>query len=206
MTICRKLKYGNIIDIFKSTKKKSMSQNVDIENEELPDNSSVPQEEIDNDQTQNEDTSSSIEKLENENQELKDKYLRLFAEFDNYKKRTVKERLDLMRTAAQETILAILPVLDDFDRAKKLADEPGSTEVFSEGANIVYHKLYAVLKNKGLEPMDTHHQPFDPEFHEALTEIPAPTDELKGKILDTIEKGYKLGDKIIRYAKVVVGN
>jgi molecular chaperone GrpE len=183
-----------------------MSKNVDIENEELPDNSSVPQEEIDNDQTQNEDTSSSIEKLENENQELKDKYLRLFAEFDNYKKRTVKERLDLMRTAAQETILAILPVLDDFDRAKKLADEPGSTEVFSEGANIVYHKLYAVLKNKGLEPMDTHHQSFDPEFHEALTEIPAPTDELKGKILDTIEKGYKLGDKIIRYAKVVVGN
>ena len=109
-----------------------MSQNVDIENEELPDNSSVPQEENDNDQTQNEDSSSSIEKLENENQELKDKYLRLFAEFDNYKKRTVKERLDLMRTAAQETILAILPVLDDLDRAKRLADEPGSTEVFSE--------------------------------------------------------------------------
>jgi molecular chaperone GrpE len=206
MTICRKLKYGNIIDIFKSTKKKSMSQNVDIENEEIPDISSVPQEENDNDQTQNEEISSSIEKLENENQELKDKYLRLFAEFDNYKKRTVKERLELMRTAAQETILAILPVLDDFDRAKKLADEPGSTEVFSEGANIVYHKLYAVLKNRGLEPMDTHHQPFDPEFHEALTEIPAPTDELKGKIVDTIEKGYKLGDKIIRYAKVVVGN
>jgi len=183
-----------------------MSQNVDIENEEIPDNSSVPQEENDNNQTQNEDISSSIEKLEIENQELKDKYLRLFAEFDNYKKRTVKERLDLMRTAAQETILAILPVLDDFDRAKKFADEPGSTEVFSEGANIVYHKLYAVLKNKGLEPMDSQHQPFDPEFHEALTEIPAPTDELKGKVVDTIEKGYKLGDKIIRYAKVVVGN
>jgi molecular chaperone GrpE len=180
-----------------------MSQNFDIENEEVPDNSSVPQEDNDNNQTQNEDAPKSIEKLEIE---LKDKYLRLFAEFDNYKKRTVKERLDLMRTAAQETILSILPVLDDFDRAKKLADEPGSTEVFSEGANIVYHKLYAVLKNKGLEPMDTHHQPFDPEFHEALTEIPAPTEELKGKVVDTIEKGYKLGDKIIRYAKVVVGN
>ena len=183
-----------------------MSQNFDIENEDVPDNSSVPQEDNDNNQTQNEDAPKSIEKLEIENQELKDKYLRLFAEFDNYKKRTVKERLDLMRTAAQETILSILPVLDDFDRAKKLADEPESAEVFSEGANIVYHKLYAVLKNKGLEPMDTHHQPFDPEFHEALTEIPAPTDELKGKVVDTIEKGYKLGDKIIRYAKVVVGN
>ena len=157
-----------------------MSQNFEIENEEVPDNSSVPQEDNDNNQTQNEDAPKSIEKLEIENQELKDKYLRLFAEFDNYKKRTVKERLDLMRTAC--------------------------TEVFSEGANIVYHKLYAVLKNKGLEPMDTHHQPFDPEFHEALTEIPAPSEELKGKVIDTIEKGYKLGDKIIRYAKVVVGN
>ena len=105
-----------------------MSQNFEIENEEVPDNSSVPQEDNDNNQTQNEDAPKSIEKLEIENQELKDKYLRLFAEFDNYKKRTVKERLDLMRTAAQETILSILPVLDDFDRAKKLADEPGSTE------------------------------------------------------------------------------
>lgn len=189
-----------------STKKMNMSLSFDIENEELPDNGAAPQEENENETTQNEDTSISIEKLEKENQELKDKYLRLFAEFDNYKKRTVKERLDLMRTAAQETILAILPVLDDFDRAKKLADEPGSKEVFSEGANIVYHKLYAVLKNKGLEPMETHLQSFDPEFHEALTEIPAPSEELKGKIIDTIEKGYKLGDKIIRYAKVVVGN
>lgn len=183
-----------------------MSQNFEIENEEVPDNSSVPQEDSDNNQTQTEDVPGSIEKLEIENQELKDKYLRLFAEFDNYKKRTVKERLDLMRTAAQETILSILPVLDDFDRAKRLADEPGSTEMFSEGANIVYHKLYAVLKNKGLEPMDSQHQSFDPAFHEALTEIPAPTEELKGKVVDTIEKGYKLGDKIIRYAKVVVGN
>lgn len=189
-----------------STKKMNMSLSFDIENEELPDNGAAPQEENENETTQNEDTSISFEKLEKENQELKDKYLRLFAEFDNYKKRTVKERLDLMRTAAQETILAILPVLDDFDRAKKLADEPGSKEVLSEGANIVYHKLYAVLKNKGLEPMETHLQSFDPEFHEALTEIPAPSEELKGKIIDTIEKGYKLGDKIIRYAKVVVGN
>lgn len=187
-------------------KKMNMSLSFDIENEELPDNGAELQEEIENETTQNDDTTISIEKLEKENQELKDKYLRLFAEFDNFKKRTVKERLDLMRTAAQETILSILPVLDDFDRAKKLADEPGSKEVFSEGANIVYHKLYAVLKNKGLEPMETALQSFDPEFHEALTEIPAPNEELKGKIIDTIEKGYKLGDKIIRYAKVVVGN
>jgi len=127
-----------------------MSLSYDLENEELPDNAGTePLEEMENETTQHDDASNGIEQLERENQELKDKYLRLFAEFDNYKKRTVKERLDLMRTAAQETILAILPVLDDFDRAKKLADEPGSKEVFSEGANIVYHKLYAVLKNKG---------------------------------------------------------
>lgn len=147
-----------------------------------------------------------LEKLEKENQELKDKYLRLFAEFDNYKKRTVKERLDLIRTAAQDTLLAILPVLDDFDRARKTAEDPASAEVFSEGTQLVYHKLYAVLRNKGLEPMETQGQDFDPDMHEALTEIPAPSEELKGKVLDTIEKGYKLGDKIIRYAKVVVGN
>jgi molecular chaperone GrpE len=183
-----------------------MSLSVDLENEELQTPDVLPREEPENEQVENEEPADIIRKLEKENQELKDKYLRLFAEFDNYKKRTVKERLDLIRTAAQETILAILPVLDDFDRAKKLSDEPESKEVFSEGTNIVYHKLYAVLKNKGLEPMDTELQDFNPELHEALTEIPAASEELKGKIIDTIEKGYKLGDKIIRYAKVVVGN
>lgn len=146
-----------------------------------------------------------MDQLRAELEEAKDKYLRLFAEFDNFKKRTVKERFDLMKTAAQETITALLPVLDDFDRAKKSAENPDSGEVFSEGVQLVYHKLYQTLHQKGLAPMESSGKPFDPEQHEAITDIPAPTDELKGVVLDTIEKGYFLHDKIIRYAKVVVG-
>jgi molecular chaperone GrpE len=146
-----------------------------------------------------------LHQLKVELEEAKDKYLRLFAEFDNYKKRTVKERFDLMKTAAQETIVSMLPVLDDFDRAKKSADDPNSPEVFTEGVSLVYHKLYSTLQHKGLVEMESTMQDFDPERHEAITDIPAPTEDLKGKVIDTIEKGYLLHDKIIRYAKVVVG-
>ena len=155
--------------------------------------------------TSKEEGGDELGKAKKEHADLKDKYLRLFAEFENYKKRTLREKLELMKTAAQDTMSALLPVLDDFDRAKKNADDEGSTEVFSEGVNLVYNKLYAVLKNRGLEPMESTGEAFDPELHEAITEIPAPTDELKGKIVDTIEKGYKLKDKIIRHAKVVTG-
>lgn len=146
-----------------------------------------------------------IIKLEKQNAELKDKYLRLYAEFDNFKRRTVKEKLDLMRTAAQDTMTALLPVLDDFDRAKKNAEDDKNTEVFTEGIRLVYQKLYSILTQKGLEPMESTGDAFDPELHEAVTEIPAPSEEMKGKIIDTIERGYKLGDKIIRHAKVVTG-
>jgi len=144
--------------------------------------------------------------FDDEVQELKDKYLRLFAEFDNYKKRTVRERLDLMRSASQDILAALLPVLDDFDRAKKNAEDQGRAEdPVVEGLFLVYHKLYAMLRQKGLEEMESNGLPFDPEMHEAITEIPAPSPELKGKVMDTVEKGYRLNDKIIRYAKVVVG-
>ena len=135
----------------------------------------------------------------------KDKYLRLFAEFDNFKKRNIKERLELIRSASRETIENILPVLDDFDRAKKSAEDETNAEQFSEGVQLVYHKIYQVLENKGLKSMETNGQAFDPEFHEAISEIPAPNAEMKGKIIDTIEKGYFLNDVIIRHAKVVVG-
>lgn len=146
-----------------------------------------------------------LSKLKKQKADLDDKFLRLVAEFQNYRNRTGKEKMDLMKTAAQDTLSALLPVLDDFDRAKKNADDDNTEEVFSEGVNLVYQKLYAALKNKGLKPMDSNGLPFDPEQHEAVTEIPAPTDDLKGKVVDTIEKGYFLNDKIIRYAKVVVG-
>lgn len=146
-----------------------------------------------------------VEELTQEVADLKDKYLRLFAEFDNYKKRTVKERLDLLRTAAQDTISSLLPVLDDFDRAKKNAEDTGSDETFSEGVLLVYNKLTAAMKNHGLEIMESTGEDFDPELHEAISEIPAPDESMKGKVIDTIEQGYYLRDKIIRHAKVVVG-
>ncbi len=146
-----------------------------------------------------------IEESQEELSELKDKYLRLFAEFDNYKKRTVKERLDLLSSAAQNTITALLPVLDDFDRAKKSADDESNDEHFSEGVKLVYKRLHTILTQQGLIAMESTGEAFDPEYHEAISEIPAPDKKQKGKIIDTIEKGYLLRDKIIRHAKVVVG-
>ena len=146
-----------------------------------------------------------LQQIEAELSEMKDKHLRLFAEFDNYKKRTVREKLDLMRTAAQDTLTSLLPILDDFDRARKIAEDPATKEHFSEGVELVYQKLYSTLKNLGLKEMESTGKEFDPEQYEAVTEIPAPADDLKGKVVDTIEKGYFLHDKIIRHAKVVIG-
>ena len=138
--------------------------------------------------------------------ELKDKHLRLLAEFDNYKKRTMRERLELLNTASRDVMVSLLPILDDFDRAKKSADDPNNEEVFSEGVTMVYNRLYTILQNMGLKVMTSTGEPFDAELHEAITEIPVPDEKMKGKVVDTIEKGYMLHDKIIRHAKVVVGN
>jgi molecular chaperone GrpE len=148
---------------------------------------------------------SEIAKLKAELNEMRDKYLRIYAEFDNFKKRTSKERIDLIKNAAQDTLTALLPILDDFDRAKKNAEVPNSTEPFSEGINLLYHKFTSLLKSRGLEVMETNGKAFDPEFHEAISEIPVTTPELHGKIVDTVENGYFLHDKLIRHAKVVVG-
>ena len=136
----------------------------------------------------------------------KDKHLRLFAEFENYKRRTSKERIDLFKTANQEVLLAILPVLDDFDRAiieiKKSEDE-----VLLKGVELIHDKLKSTLFSKGLEEVTVKAGDlFDADFAEAITQIPAPSPNLKGKIVDVLEKGYKLGDKIIRFPKVVIGN
>lgn len=138
--------------------------------------------------------------IENERNEVKDKYLRLFAEFDNYKKRTARERLDILKTASADIIRELLPVLDDFDRAKSISEEG-----LPEGIQLIYDKLLSNLSRKGVKPVESNGQPFDAELHEAITQIPAPTEEMKGKVIDTVERGYTLNDKIIRYAKVVVG-
>jgi len=143
--------------------------------------------------------------LETSLAELKEKNLRLLAEFENYKKRTMRERLELLNSASKDVIIALIPVLDDFDRAKRHAEEGSSEEQFSEGVRLVYNRLYNILQSLGLKAMDSVGETFDPELHEAITEVPAPEENLRGKILDVIEKGYMLNDKIIRHAKVVVG-
>ncbi|HKK78926.1 MAG TPA: nucleotide exchange factor GrpE [Phaeodactylibacter sp.] len=146
-----------------------------------------------------------LQALQQENDELRDKYLRLAAEFDNYKRRMIKEKMQMMSNAARDTMSALLPVLDDFDRAKKAAEQNDKGNLFEEGIGLVYRKLYTTLKQKGLEPMDSEGHDFDPEFHEALTEIPAPSEDMKGKVVDVVERGYTLNGNIIRHAKVVVG-
>lgn len=146
-----------------------------------------------------------LEEKEIELAELKDKYLRIFAEFDNFKKRTIKEKMDLMRNASRDVISDIIPVMDDFDRAKQAADDEKSVEQFSEGVNLVYSKIHGVMKSKGVKAMESTGEVFDAELHEAITKIPAPNEEMKGKVIDTIQKGYYLNDTIIRHAKVVVG-
>lgn len=146
-----------------------------------------------------------LEKLKAEKAELNDKYLRMFAEFQNYRRRTAKEKLDITQTAGRRVIVALLPVLDDFNRAKKAANDDDSIEAFSEGVQLVYEKLHNIMEKQGVKALETNGEVFNADIHEALTEIPAPTEELKGKIIDTIESGYALNDKIIRYAKVVVG-
>lgn len=155
-----------------------------------------------------EDTTSKLsekERLEKELGEMKDKYLRIFAEFDNYRKRTIKERQDIIKLASRDALSALLPAVNDFERAIKVAQSEQSEEKLPEGIVLVYNKLFKALEQQGIKQMETDGQDFDPELHEALTRIPAPTEELKGKIIDTIEKGYYLNDKIIRHAKVVVG-
>lgn len=138
-------------------------------------------------------------------QKEKDKYLRLFAEFENYKKRTTKERIELYRTAGQDIIVSLLPVLDDFERGLAEIKKVKEKELL-KGMTLINDKLSSTLTQKGLELVEAKAgDVFDADLHEAITQIPAPSDDLKGKIIDVIEKGYKLGDKIIRYPKVVIG-
>ncbi len=136
---------------------------------------------------------------------VEDKYLRLYAEFDNYKRRTSAERMELYKTANQEVLLALLPVLDDFERGLKAMQTATEVGPVKEGVELVSNKLKSILISKGLKAMESIGQPFDSDFHEAITKIPAPTEDLKDKVVDEVEKGFFLGDKVIRFAKVVVG-
>jgi molecular chaperone GrpE len=143
--------------------------------------------------------------LKAELSEQKGKYLRLFAEFDNFKKRNAKERLELFKTAGQDIIRELLPVLDDFQRAKKAFEQDNNAENYANGVQLIQEKMQKTLQQKGLKVIESIGKDFNVEFHEAIAEVPAPNEEMKGKILDEVECGYALNDAIIRYAKVVVG-
>lgn len=175
-------------------------------------NNTEEQEEMTSENQNTEETNSNeevelseLEKKEIEYRELNDKYIRLFSEFDNYRKRTAKEKLDLIATAGGDIIKEMLPILDDFERAMSTNQEVQDIDAIKEGFTLIHNKLIHNLTNKGLKPMDSMHEEFDVNKHEALTQIPAPSEDLKGKVVDVIEKGYILNDKVIRFAKVVVG-
>lgn len=161
-------------------------------------------------QTANAETSeageiSELAKVQAELAELNDKYIRMYSEFDNYKRRTARERIDLMQSASRDLVIALLPVVDDFDRAEKAFEASKDLEALKEGVKLVHHKLKSILSQNGLVAMESIGKEFNVDFHEAITNIPAPSNDMKGKVIDEVEKGYLLKDKVIRFAKVVVG-
>ncbi len=147
-----------------------------------------------------------LEELQKEIEEQKDKYLRLSAEFDNYRKRTFREKTDLIKTAGESTLTSLLPVIDDFERARKsMQGDTASLDAVRDGVDLIYNKFCDFLKQNGISEIAAADQDFNTDIHEALTKIPAPTEEQKGKVIDVVQKGYLLNEKVIRFAKVVVG-
>lgn len=158
-----------------------------------------------NNHLSNPESGNAVEKIQAELDEQKDKYIRLFAEFDNFKRRNARERVELMQTAGKEIIASLLDTLDDSERAEKQLQKSDDIDQIKEGILLVFNKLRNTLQAKGLKAMESINSEFDVEKHEAITEIPAPTPDKVGKVLDEVQKGYYLNDKIIRFAKVVVG-
>ena len=188
-----------------SSKNDNNAQNeANIEEQEQVNNTEeAPNEELEQEEEEFEE--SPLDKMEAELAEAKDKYLRLFSEFDNYRRRTAKEKLELLQTAGERIMVSLLPVIDDFNRAEKSLDS-NDAEAIAEGVRLISDKFVKILDAEGLKIMDTKEgTDFDTELHEAVTQIPAPSKKLKGKIVDTIESGYYLGEKVIRHAKVVIG-
>jgi molecular chaperone GrpE len=148
---------------------------------------------------------SETDQLKQEVADLKDKYIRLYSDFENFRKRTAKEKLELLSNASEDVIKTVLPVIDDLERALKAIGDAEENKAMREGVELVYQKFKKTLESKGLKVMVSIGAPFDVELHEAITQIPAPSEELKGKVVDEIEKGYFLNDKVIRFAKVVIG-
>lgn len=167
----------------------------------------MEQEETAEEEETNEDSGEDeLQSVKKELAESKDKYLRLYSEFENFRRRTSKERIELIKTAGEDVLTSLLPVIDDFERARKSVDGQDVNPSVKEGLDLIYNKLYKVLGQNGVKAMEIEKgSDFNPEFHEAVTQFPAPEEKLKGRIIEVLEKGYLLGDKVIRFAKVVTG-
>ena len=196
------------------TKEKNHSQEEEVlKNEEVTTDEAVQNEEVNAEETAQEEAAELTpeEQLANmlaEAQQMvseeRDKYLRLSAEFDNYRKRTLKEKAELIKNGGEKTLTAILPVLDDFERALKNMEASEETKAMKEGVELIFNKFNKILSQEGLQKIETEGREFDVDFHEAIALIPAPSEDLKGKILDCVQTGYMLNDKVIRHAKVAV--
>lgn len=180
------------------------TENEPIQNEEIVAEETTPTQEATEIAQETEVTKT--DKLEAEVAELKDKYLRLYADFENFRRRTAKEKLDLISNANEELMKAVLPVVDDFERAMASFETVSEIAPLKEGVGLIYNKFSKTLEAKGLKPMTAKGEVFDADLHESITQFPAPSADLKGKVIDEIEKGYFLNEKVIRYAKVVVGS
>lgn len=206
----------NFSDMLRNKKKKHEKEVMNENNEEKPGIEEVEQsaadltnENVATDSENTEDTTqnelSAEDKLKADLTEANNKYLRLYAEFDNYKRRTHKERLELLQTAGKDVIVNLLPVIDDFDRAMKSIETATDITAVKEGVVLIQNKLKGILTQQGLKEMESVGNVFDADIQEAITNIPAPSEDLKGKVVDEVEKGYYLNDKVIRFAKVIVG-
>jgi len=195
-------KIKRIFDRFFDSKQNVMTDKTDDiqEKEDL-------QENVENQQEETVETPelTEVEKLQAENKELKDKHMRLYAEFENFRRRTQKEKLELMVSGGVDVVKSLLPVLDDYERGNKAQSEATDVEEIKQGQELIQQKLLNILDGKGLKPMESSiGKPFDTDFHEAITQFPAPEEAMKGKVMDEVETGYMFNDKVLRYAKVVV--
>ena len=188
----------NFNDMLKKKKKENSDNTEEI-------NSIISETEQEIDEQAVENAPSPVDTLKEELSLANDKYLRLYAEFDNFRRRTVKEREEARKMEGKDIIVSLLPVLDDFDRALKAMETVTDVAPVKEGVTLIQNKLKNALTQKGLKEMESIGAPFDPELQEAITNIPAPTDDMKGKVIDEMEKGYFLNDKVVRFAKVIVG-
>ena len=201
MTYMSYLQFGNIFDNKKE--KETKVEETQNENQEVKQEAQETQTEAQETETQETEEVNEWEKKYNE---INDSYLRLMADFDNYRKRTIKEKADLIKNAGERIICDFLPIIDNFERALNSMKTAEDVDAVRQGVELIYNQVMSMMKTNGVAVIETENAPFDTEFHEAITTIPAPTPELKDKIVDCTTKGYTMNDKVIRHAKVVVGN